>query len=473
MSKKIYVCKECGYVFPEELSQIIESHTRVFCERCGNPFTLGAVSFKDGTTETKERTKTSKKKISGKNSTLESLIIKLNLITWIPILIVSIIMLFISNLDFFFIGIAGILISLYDLKFISSKIKKKRYNDIVLDAICFGILGCIIFGTGVLLLIKGVLLLIYIASQSAEEPLYVFGLKMKNSLNNFSAFGGIIIIILAFNAINRVINNIPPGVIVVSISFAVFAIIIDLIFRSKIKKKQEFDILDSVGIIFIGIIGCFFAASGIFILLKGVIIFLLLFGNPPEEPLFVEKTIEAPAKIIEAPIKKTPPKEKPIGGDQKEETKEPVIIGEKKPFIEEKKIVIPKEEKEKEIELRLHESLLPVKDEKDKKLVKEYFSKIFTLLSKDLRNHIKDLKISDKDKKELLNELAFLTKEEQIKYIEAIINLYQEQLPLKLIERIRSLPNIKPEHLFKIAEQLKFMDFEEQEKFVQYLENNA
>jgi len=136
-------------------------------------------------------------------------------------------------------------------------------------------------------------------------------------------------------------------------------------------------------------------------------------------------------------------------------------------------IFMPKEDKEKDIELRLHESLLPVKDEKDKKLVKEYFSKIFTLLSKDLRNQIKDLKIPDKEKKELLNELAFLTKEEQVKYIEAIINLYQEKLPLKLIERIRSLPNIKPEHLFKIAEQLKFMDYDEQEKFVQFLENNA
>jgi hypothetical protein len=32
---------------------------------------------------------------------------------------------------------------------------------------------------------------------------------------------------------------------------------------------------------------------------------------------------------------------------------------------------------------------------------------------------------------------------------------------------------VNPEHLIKIAEQLKFMDFEEQERFIQFLEENA
>ena len=128
--------------------------------------------------------------------------------------------------------------------------------------------------------------------------------------------------------------------------------------------------------------------------------------------------------------------------------------------------------KEEEFELKLHESLLPVKDEKDKKLVKEYFSKIFAVLSKDLRKQIKDLKISKKEKKELLEELVFLTKEEQVKYIEAIINLYKE-IPKKLINRIRKLPNVKPKHYDKIVEELKYMDVEEQIKFVQFLEDNA
>ena len=82
------------------------------------------------------------------------------------------------------------------------------------------------------------------------------------------------------------------------------------------------------------------------------------------------------------------------------------------------------------------------------------------------------MKISKKEKKQLLEELAFLTKEEQIKYINAIINLYQE-IPKKLIQRIRKLPNVKPNHYDKIIDQLKHMDSEEQIKFVEFLEENA
>ncbi len=143
--------------------------------------------------------------------------------------------------------------------------------------------------------------------------------------------------------------------------------------------------------------------------------------------------------------------------------------------IKEEPQKIDKEEKakrEEEFKLKLHDSLLPVKDEKDKKLVKEYFSKIFAVLSKDLRKQITDLKISKKEKKELLEELAFLTNEEQVKYIEAIVNLYKE-IPKRLINRIRKLPNVKPKHYDKIVEELKYMDYEEQIKFVQFLEENA
>ena len=93
-------------------------------------------------------------------------------------------------------------------------------------------------------------------------------------------------------------------------------------------------------------------------------------------------------------------------------------------------------------------------------------------MSKDLRKQIIGLKISKKEKKELLEELAFLTKEEQVKYIEAMVSLYKE-IPKRLINRIRKLPNVKPKHYDKIVEELKYMDVEEQIQFVQFLEENA
>ena len=82
------------------------------------------------------------------------------------------------------------------------------------------------------------------------------------------------------------------------------------------------------------------------------------------------------------------------------------------------------------------------------------------------------MNIPKRDRKELLKELAFLNKLEQEKYIRAVIDLYKE-IPIKLIERIRKLPNIKPKYYDKIIEQLKFMDDEEQLEFVQFLEKNA
>ena len=128
--------------------------------------------------------------------------------------------------------------------------------------------------------------------------------------------------------------------------------------------------------------------------------------------------------------------------------------------------------KEKEIELRLHESLLPVKNEKDRKVVKEYFSKIFNIISKDLRKQISELDIPKKQRKDILKELAFLAEEEQLKYIGALKNLY-ETIPEKLIERIRKLHNVKPQYYDKIVEELKYLDSEEQIEFVVFLEKNA
>ena len=42
---KIYVCSECGYAFPSQLSHMIENNIRVFCEQCGSPFSLEGRNF--------------------------------------------------------------------------------------------------------------------------------------------------------------------------------------------------------------------------------------------------------------------------------------------------------------------------------------------------------------------------------------------------------------------------------------------
>ncbi|MFX1444498.1 MAG: hypothetical protein ACFFHV_13880, partial [Promethearchaeota archaeon] len=149
MSKKIYVCRNCGNTFPDELSYLIESKTKVYCERCGTPFSVEGIKFQEPKLEFNEKEKKAKKPPEDKTSSLISAIKALNLISWIPILILSIILLFIPFR--FLMGIAGIVIALYDKKYISKRIKENHYDRIVLDSICLGILGCIIFGTGAIL----------------------------------------------------------------------------------------------------------------------------------------------------------------------------------------------------------------------------------------------------------------------------------------------------------------------------------
>ncbi len=490
MSKKVFTCNNCGFVFPEELIHLIKTRVQVYCEKCGTPFTLGKPEIKNDYFISRPKKS---------SSSLTNSIQILNKFSYIPILVVSIIFCILIGISprLFFLGIVGIAIALYDIAFVSPKIKSNRYDLIVLDSFCMGILGCIIYGTGVLILIKGLLILIYSLSnpENKDRKMYDFGLELKNSLNNFSALAGFLIILLAFSSIIELLNIIPPGIFILFLLMAVITLFIDLGLRRKIKMARKFKIFEALGIFILGVIGCVFAASGIFVLLKGIICLFLMVGEPsevsrkeittveekptypppkyiePKEPIQEEKPEEFYPKEKEIEIKEIkepsdyeiPPTkqtiEKPV---EKIEEKEPTKDEDKKPEMKE----------EEDFELKLHESLLPVKDEKDKELVMEYLSKIFTVLSKDLRKQIIDLKIPKKEKKELLKELAFLAKEEQIRYIEAIINLYRE-IPVKLIERIKKLPNVRPEHYAKIAEQLKFMNYDEQEMFIQYLEKHA
>jgi hypothetical protein len=270
------------------------------------------------------------------------------------------------------------------------------------------------------------------------------------------------------------------NITIIIIGFSFFPIII-LSIDSRLHRNiydQEPKIGSTIGIFILGAIGTTFFNTGIFIFFKSILMFFLLAGKPMDSSQIAAKLIPTQqiedkpevkietinyVKSEEVELKSEYIKEK----DLKETPQHDISdIEEIEPKIEEKS------PKDSDFQFRLHESLLPVKDEKDKEVVKEYFSKIFSILSKDLREQISDLDIPKKERKELLQELAFLAEEEQERYIAGIRVLYSE-FPKKLIERIRNLPNVKPQHYDKIIEQLKFMDIDEQLEFVQFLEKSA
>jgi hypothetical protein len=521
------MCTECRYAFPSELSGLIENNIQVYCERCGSPFNLEGVKFKPAPTPIRRKFNRPSALSEKDSSNLDQLIQFLNKISFLPLFFFT----FISfgliaeiafNLDSWgFIvfnrllqGLIGISLLIYDRVYLAPKIKEKKYNEILLDSFCWGILGCVLYGTGVIILIKGVFILIYVFVNQENKNLkaYDYGLLAKNSLNYFSSKAGFVIILMGiFKAYSDGIyiptgDSIPitfpfyfeiPIVLLVYVGFLIIssvALSIDRRSRSGIGIKQYYELGDSIRVVILGVLGSLFYAAGVFILLKGVLIFFLFVGKPSEKPHLtptekkdaytpqVYREIEPPVKTVMEEKEKLPdePDRQPLPIDVtiKEKDKTPIeeTAFEEKPKRIETLEEIPDKKEKKEIgediELRLHESLLPVKDEKDKKLVKEYFSKIFAVLSKDLRKQILNLKISKKQKRELLEELAFLTKEEQVKYIEALVDLYKE-IPKKLIERVRKLPNVNPKHMDKVVKQLKLMDIEEQLKFVQFLEENA
>ncbi|MFX0083318.1 MAG: hypothetical protein ACFE94_16350 [Candidatus Hodarchaeota archaeon] len=518
MSKKLFICRECGYAFPSELSNLIEKRVQVYCERCGSPFILEGVTFKPAPTPVIKKFSRIPVLSEKDTSKIDKFIQFLNKISFIPIFIFTIIS-FGLMVELIFnwsiwpsvlfnrllLGLIGVFLLIYDRAYIAPKIKEKQYNEVFLDAFCWGILGCILYGTGVILLIKGIFIFIYVITDRENTNLkaYDFGLLAKNSLNYLSNKAGFVILLMGiYRAYSDRIYlptsgsdiikipysiEIPIGMLIYLgfLLIAIVALIMDSRQKSDIKEKLKFEVKDGVRLVIIGIMGTIFYASGIFILLKGALIFFLLAGKPSDQvriPTIEEKEYHPPEPSTVVKVEGKIPTED-IKNDQKEPAIEPIPITpipkakieEELGKVEELEEILDKEDKERkeeEIELRLHESLLPVKDEKDKKLVKEYFSKIFAVLSKDLRQQISNLKISKKEKRELLEELAFLNKEEQVKYVEALVDLYKE-IPRKLIERIRKLPNVDPKYINHLIDQLKYMDTQERIKFIQFLEENA
>lgn len=549
MVKTLYVCRECGFVFPSELKQLIEDRVQVFCEMCGMPFTLAGVEFKQpAVRQQKPPIKSySREAIKERSRQKFSKAIKrFDAFAYIPILILSCVLLstswiyadpanWINGVIFnVLISIAGLYIVYYDIKRITPKIKEEKYDDIMLDSFCFGILGCIFYGSGVILLIKGILIFIYVVQYNKDKQYkaYKFGLKLKNSLNSFSASAGFVILSLVLANIYSLsingwtflagieflttligpINEILNIIILIAIILGIFLIpiiilIIDARKRKTIWQKNEFTASDAFKVFILGVFGIAIFSIGIFIFIKGILLFLLVAGKPfnwGKEPIKSEEKRELEHKKdllkpsskelpeeeeedSQIPIIETEKLEEPQDDTSIIERRKEEIIAKDEPqedandeylkvtpsttttttFTDDEKAEIKHDDKQ----LKLHDSLLPVKDEKDKLMVKQYFTKIFTVLSEEIRKKLLELDIPEEDKKSLLKELAYLTKQEQIKYIESVKQLYKD-IPLKLIKRIKNLPNVKSEHYDKIIEQLNFMNIDEQFEFITFLEQN-
>ncbi|UCC20002.1 MAG: hypothetical protein JSV62_01600 [Promethearchaeota archaeon] len=53
--------------------------------------------------------------------------------------------------------------------------------------------------------------------------------------------------------------------------------------------------------------------------------------------------------------------------------------------------------------------------------VKKYFMRIFTVLSKEIRERLKILNVSKEQKRKIKKELAFLSKDKQLEFLDELI----------------------------------------------------
>jgi len=62
------------------------------------------------------------------------------------------------------------------------------------------------------------------------------------------------------------------------------------------------------------------------------------------------------------------------------------------------------------------------------KAVKKYFARIFTILSKEVRDKLLNLNVSEEKRKTLKKELSFLSKEKQKEYLDELYRIYNRMV---------------------------------------------
>ncbi|MFW9785499.1 MAG: hypothetical protein ACFFFB_24670 [Candidatus Heimdallarchaeota archaeon] len=232
----------------------------------------------------------------------------LDKISYIPALSVSIIFFLIFleiitvPLDWIYLisnfllgAIISFLIYSYDRNYISKKIKNEEYDQVILDGICWGIIGCLFYGIGVIIFIKGILVIYYnynefIIRKSSEigSKHTQIDYKIYNSISSVSRLAGIVIVLLVFYnfgleilllAFNQLIfGNLQ--VIFEPFFLGLISLVFILLFEYTKDEILKFNQLsnskEGAKDIIKGIIGCWFYAAGIFILLRGIVLIIIM-----------------------------------------------------------------------------------------------------------------------------------------------------------------------------------------------------
>ena len=240
-------------------------------------------------------------------SEIEKFIQKFNKVSYIPNLIASIIIILFFHLifiypeslleyffSFFLVSIISLMIYYYDIHVISPKIKNREYEDVLFDALIWGILGCILYGIGILILIKAFLIIAHFINdidankviEKKHEFISLLCRKLYNSLKSCSIKGGIVIIFLVFhkeglNFFANLVTNLIDGEFIHFLSpFIIFLVISIIVLITELKLEENIEDqvfrndLNITNRIVKSVLGCLFYFAGLFILFKTILVII-------------------------------------------------------------------------------------------------------------------------------------------------------------------------------------------------------
>ena len=197
-------------------------------------------------------------------------------------------------------AIIGFSIYSYDKNRISTKIHNEEYDHIILDAFCWGIIGCLFHGTGILILIKSLAIIYYKHGEITLSNKDVIKrrdlnieINLYNSINTLASLAGFVIILLVFYNLGiisfiTIITQVATGNLQTLFDpFFIFLITATMILLFDYGSDEFFKINSNYNSkagtkdLIKGVIGCCFYGAGIFILFRGIIIVFLPENKKP------------------------------------------------------------------------------------------------------------------------------------------------------------------------------------------------
>lgn len=526
-------CSECGYRFPPDLISLVNSGTVCYCEKCGtkiSPKSLGigktsstediyedeSPSYSKTSTTYEQKLKSFEQykshhhrhKSPDRLKHLDNWIQNLNSIS-VPFGVFFLVVGTISTISglvmdrgphampmFWYLLVAlflGIATIQHDQKIFKPAIEKGDYSSRGIQEFIWGVIGCIGFGTGAIIMLKSFFLMGYTGQDTEKYPRLsskTWARKVITVLNDASWRLCGLLLVPMIGVVSYTLTE-RAGMGPLQLMFLIFLVVTTLVDAAVIRPKlaaimsspKDEPVKADLGVytIALGIIGCIAYGAGTLVLIKGLIVLLYGFNafKGPITPETVEQPVDTnfvPRVIPHIEQRETITQEIPQKPTIPSVPSEPSkLISQEPPAI------TPLAPKPAPSEFKTLQDLPVVKGEtvstssglnfEEQEIVKIYLNRVYTVLSAKIRDRVLRLNIPDHDKAEILKEFVHLDEQQQEEFLEEF-EVLNQKVPPEFVGRILRL-EIPKHQKDKLVEQLEYMSVEDQAEFVAEMERTV